>query len=107
MAENDELKKFKSDEEANRKQFEVDKTLQEMSEKVDVPDTAMAEMKEKAKEFDLMGIDGWKNYCKAKAFDFAAKVKPGKTEDEIKRYGLPFTFTAPVKKSDDLIWTAK
>jgi hypothetical protein len=73
MAENEELKKFKLAVEEKEKEYAVEKTLQELAQKVVVPDEAMAEMKEKAKEFALKDLDAWKNLCKAKSFDFAVK----------------------------------
>ncbi len=101
MAENEELKKFKADTEAKQKAFAVDATLQELAEKVVIPEDALVEMKAKADEFAFSEIEGWKNYCKAKSFDFAVKTVKGKEED-IVRIGFPFAGT--VKSSKDNLW---
>jgi hypothetical protein len=98
MAENEDLKKFKADVEESQKNFAVDTTLKELSDKVVIPDEAMTDMKDKAKEFSLADIEGWKNYCKAKSFDFAIKPSGKKDEDEIVRIG--FSTTTQIVKDD-------
>jgi ribosomal protein L9 len=105
MAENEELKKFKADMEASQKQFAVDSTLKELSDKVVIPDDVMSEMRAKAEEFAFAEIDGWKNYCKAKSFDFAVKSKSKKNDDDIVRIGFPFGNTN--KSSKDDLWAGK
>jgi hypothetical protein len=102
MAENEELKKFKLAVEEKEKEFAVEKTLQELAQKVVVPDEAMAEMKEKAKEFALADLDAWKNLCKAKSFDFA--VKQPAEKQEFTRMANAWT-KAPVVT--DSLWVGK
>ena len=100
MAENEDLKKFKADVEESQKNFAVDTTLKELSDKVVIPDEAMTDMKDKAKEFSLADIEGWKNYCKAKSFDFAVKPSKKKDEDDIVRIGFPFANGVGTKVSE-------
>jgi hypothetical protein len=99
MAENSGLKAFKMAVEEEKKNMAVEQTLAELNEKVVVSETDMFEMKEKAKEFSGDDLEGWKNYCKARAFEFA--VRPTKIVDGTVRIGLPFS--EGVVKSGD-IW---
>jgi len=99
MAENEDLKKFKADFETSQKQFEVEKTLKEMSEKVVLSDEARAEMSADAENFSLDNIEQWKTSCKAKSFDFAIREK-GKSDDVV-RVGMPFG-SGSLKAKDDL-----
>lgn len=100
MAENEELKKFKADVEESQKNFAIDTTLKELSDKVIISEEAMTDMRDKAKEFSFAEIEGWKNYCKAKSFDFAVKPSKKKDEDDIVRIGFPFTSTSKPAKDD-------
>jgi len=96
MAENENLKKFKADVEASQFQFEVETTLKEVENAVEMPKEEMAALREKAAEFSLLTLDAYKNMVRAKAFTFAAK---GKSSNEV-RIGLPFTnVDKPTKKS--------
>jgi hypothetical protein len=99
MAENEELKKFKADIEAEKKEFEVEKTLNEMAEKVVLPDEAKKEMAAKADEFAYADLEQWKQYVKAKSFDFAIR-EHGK--EEVKKLGNPWA-TGKLKPNSD-IW---
>jgi len=91
MAENEELKKFKTDVENEKKQFAVNGFLVELAEKVVVPEESMTAMREKATDFTFAEIDGWKNHCKAFAFDFTPKLgNENEEEDNILKYALPF-----------------
>ena len=101
MAENEELKKFKAESESARKFAQVDKTLAELSEKVVIPDEAMAEFRASAENFSFENIGAWENECKAKSFDFA--VKKLSKEDKIEKIGLPFNSTGLRKPSND-VW---
>jgi hypothetical protein len=98
MAENEELKKFKADFEAQQKGFAVDKTLKELGEKVYITDEARQEMIAEADKYSLENIDQWKTFCKAKSFDFAVRES---SKVDVVRVGQPFTASTP-KKSDDL-----
>lgn len=102
MAENEELKKFKSETETAQKNFAVEETLKQLSDKVDIDADTIEEMRSEAAKFSLPDLEGWKNYCKAKSFDFAVK-KNKKVEQSIPRIGLPFTETAHVKND---IWAS-
>ena len=81
MAENEELRKFKADAEGQQKQFAVDSTLKELSEKVVIPDEMLATLRSEAEKFALADIEGWKNFCKAQTWEFAV-VQKAKEEDE-------------------------
>ena len=102
MAENDELKKFKADFEAQQKGFAVDKTLKELGEKVYITDEARQEMIAEAEKYSLEDIDQWKTFCKAKSFDFAVRES---SKVDVVRVGMPFQASTP-KKSDDL-WASQ
>jgi hypothetical protein len=97
--ENEDLKKFKFGVEGQQKEEIVKSTLKELSEKVVIPEEAMSEMLASAEKFSFEELDAWKNECKAKSFDFAAK-ESGK-EDSVKKLGLPFN-TIPKPQND--IW---
>ena len=99
MAENEELKKFKAEVETNQKAFAVEQMIQELSEKVIIPDEAKAEMIEEATKYTFAQLDEWRTYCKAKSFEFADKETNSKSD--VVRVGMPFTVSTP-KKSDDL-----
>ena len=104
MAENEELKKFKHAVEEDKKDFEVKQTLMALKEKVIVPEDAETEMLEESKKFSINDIETWKNYCKAKSFDFA--VKPSNKKTEFNRIGLPFTTATPTSNKSD-VWANK
>lgn len=95
MAENEELKKFKADVEANRFNAEVGFALKEIEESVVIPKSEIEALFEESKKFSLETIDAFKNLAKARAFNFAVK---GKKEDEPKRYALPFVLNDNSKK---------
>lgn len=98
MSKNEELEKFKADVEKSQKAFAVEKTLQELAEKVILPDDAKTEMITEAEKYSFSELESWRNYCKAKSFDFAVK-DIGK--QEIVRVGLPVS-GATQKKQNDL-----
>lgn len=100
MAENEELKKFKADVEAQQKAFAVKQTIEELSQKVVLTSEAKEEMALEAERYSLDKLDEWKTYCKAKSFDFS--VRDG-GESEVIRVGLPFTASAQTKKDD--LWS--
>jgi hypothetical protein len=101
MSENEELKKFKAELESQQKEFTVNQTLKELFASVQLPEDIKLEMKTEAEKYSLGNIEAWKNYCKAKSYDFAIKQpeKPGIIE-----VGLPFSGTTKTK--DDL-WASK
>jgi hypothetical protein len=96
MAENDELKKFKADVEERQFKFEVESTMKEIENAVEMPKDEFASLFEKAKEFSLQSVDAWKNLAKAKAFTFSAKS--GKKEEGVKKYALPWNESGKEKK---------
>jgi len=98
MAENEELKKFKAEIEQQQKKFAIDQTIAELETKVIIPDEDKEEMIEEAEKYTLENIEAWKNYCKAKSFDFA--ILETKKSD-VERVGLPFGNTTQ-KRNDDL-----
>lgn len=102
MAENEDLKKFKADVESQQKEFAVSSTLKELSEKVVIPEDALIEMKAEAEKYSFAEIDGWKNYAKAKSFDFKDKKGKKDEDDEVIKYAFPFA-NIKVKDSDD-VW---
>jgi len=99
--ENEDLKKFKFGVEEFRKAEMVDATLKELENRVVVPEEAMAEMRASAEKYSFEQIDAWKNECKAKSFDFAAKEPADGEERHIKRIQLPFT---NIPKPQNDIW---
>lgn len=101
MAENKELKKFKADVEEQQKQFAVELTLKELSERVIVPDDAEKEMISEAEKYSFSEIEKWKTYCKAKSFDFARKEAE---KSDVVRVGMPFAPTTQKKKDD--LWSS-
>lgn len=102
MEENKALKEFKEQKENEQKLFEVEKTLTELSEKVVIPAEVKEEMKAEAEKYEFSNIDAWKTYCKAKSFDFQAKVEKDDSKS-VERVGMPFT--AATHKTDDQLWS--
>jgi hypothetical protein len=100
MAENEELKKFKASVEEQQKMAEVDKTLKEMAEKVNIPDEEMAAFRASAEKYSFAQLDAWKNECKAKSFDFTAKKN---SKDSVEKIGLPWNNNNLPKPNRD-IW---
>lgn len=105
MAENEELKKFKAGIEEERKAYAVEETLKALESKVIIPEEAMAEMREEAKKFSLESIDAWKNYCKAKSFDFAVRQTKKTDGENLIKIGLPFGKTVSSDAND--VWANK
>jgi hypothetical protein len=97
MADNEELKKFKADFEAQQKAFEVEKTLKELGDKVVLSAEAKEEMMAEAEKFSLAEISTWVTNCKAKSFEFAVKEN---NKPDVVRVGMPFTASAPKKNND-------
>jgi len=88
MAENEQLKKFKAEEEQKQFKFAVDSTLKSIEEKTQIPADELESLREKSKEFTIYTLDAWTNLAKARGLDFA--LKGDKKDDGVKRYGLPF-----------------
>ena len=97
----DELHKFKADVEKSQKEFAVEQTLRELSDKVIIPEDAREKMVQEAEKYSLEDLEGWKNYCKALSFDFAVKEK--EVEGQVTKVGLPFGKAAGKKKKD--LWS--
>ena len=89
MAELEELRAFKAEKEQEQFNFAVDATLKAIEKDSEIPADELDGLREKAKEFSLETLEGWKNLAKARGFDFAKKDKK-EEDDGIKRYGLPF-----------------
>ena len=98
MAENEELKKFKAELEGQQKNFAIDETLKEISASVYLPDDVRAELRAEAEKYTLENIETWKNYCKAKSFDFAIRMPKNTGVIEV---GLPFGGTT---KKQNSLW---
>lgn len=96
MAENEELKKFKAELEKQQKDFAVNETLKDLSASVYLPDDVKAELIEESTKYTLENIEVWKNFCKAKSFDFAIRNPQNKNVVEI---GLPFGGATKKQKS--------
>jgi hypothetical protein len=88
MAENAELKEFKSKIEKAEFALAVDISLKELENCVDIPLNKLEEMRTKSEEFNIETIDAWKNDCKILAFPFAVKTK--RENGAVKRIGLPW-----------------
>lgn len=99
---NEKLQDFKNTIELERFEFEVNASLKELQETVEIPEKVIKEMREKSSEYDLETIDSWKNDCKAQAFAYA--VKQEDKESKEKKIGLPWGKLGNTKKSfwDDL-----
>jgi hypothetical protein len=99
MAENEELRRIKSEVEAEQKKFAINETLKELEASAYLPDEVKAEMREDAENYTLENLEVWKNNCKAKAFDFAIRqpADPG-----VIKVGLPF---GGITKQKDDIWS--
>ncbi len=81
-----ELEKYKADTEASQKQFAVDGVISELKASFELPEDVEKELRTEAEKFSLVDIDGWKNICKARTFDFAV-ASAGKGE-AFKRIGI-------------------
>lgn len=99
MAENKDLKEFKAETEAKQKEFAIAETMRELSEKANVPDDVKQEIIAEAQKHTLETLDDWKNFAKAKCFDFA---KPEKSEEEEKIEVIGFSFYEKVTPATDL-----
>lgn len=102
MEENEQLKKFKADVDGQQKEFAIQSTLKELSEKVVIPSEARDEMVAEAEKYSFSNIEAWKTYCKAKSFDFA--IKENGEKDTVVKFALPFAGSK--KSADDTLWTA-
>ena len=100
MQENTELKNFKKDIEIKQKNFEVERTIKELEDKVVLSAEAKEEMLAEAEKYEFSNIENWKTYCKAKSFEFAIRDN-GKSD--VYRVGLPFSGTTPNKSND--LWS--
>lgn len=98
MQENEELKKFKADQDKLQKEFAVKKFIEKLSEKVILPDTVKDEMVKEAESFTLANLNEWETSCKAKSFDFALRETD---KSDVVPIGLIYT-AENIKKSDDL-----
>jgi hypothetical protein len=93
------LKEFKAGIEAQQKQFAVEMTLKELSEKFAIPEETLAEMRSDAEKIEFEGLESWKTSVKAKSVDFAVIGK--KDKEDVVRIGLVWN-TAPRKAQDNL-----
>ena len=96
MAENEELKKFKCNIEESQKEYAIQEMMNELEEKVVLPEEAKEEMIAEAEKYSLDNIEAWRNYCKAKSFEFATREDKN---SEVVVVGLA-SITAPQAKDD-------
>ena len=96
MEENKKLKEFKQKIEEDQKAFTIEKTLQEISQKVIIPEETKEEMVQEAEKYSLENIEAWINWCKAKSFEFAMKKN---SESDVTKVGMPFPAKTDEKKS--------
>lgn len=101
MAECEDLKKFRAEIENQQKEFAVNETLRDISASVILPDEVREDLRTEAEKYTLGNIEVWKNYCKAKSFDFA--IKQPKNDGVIK-IGLPF---GGITKKENDLWAEK
>ena len=99
MAENEELKKFKSNIEESQKSFAVEQTIRELEEKVIIPEEQKAEMIADAEKYSFSEIEEWKTLCKAKSFDFVAR-ESDESNVIVKKAALPFGDITAKSKND-------
>lgn len=93
MAENAELKQFKSDIQSGQFKFEVDATLKEIENSVSMPREVMESLREESVKFSVDTVDAWKNLARAKAFEYTSKTNK---KDSVVRYAInnsPFVGT--------------
>ena len=93
MAENEELKEFKSKMEKERFEFEVGRVLKEVEESM--PPNELETAREDAAQFTLETIDAWANKVRAKAFTFSKDKEDG---TGTVRIGLPWGDVDKTKK---------
>jgi len=94
------LKKFKTDSEREKFEFEVNSVLSEAYE-AGMSKDDIAAFREKALEFSLDTIDAFKNMVKAKAFVFVNTTKRNERQPGFVKIGMPFT---EEKVKPDQIW---
>jgi len=104
MAENEELKAYKSSIEEEQKFARVQAFLVDLGNKVVVPEETMSEFSENSNNFAIEELHVWEAECKAKSFDFA--VRSGKKE-EVQKIALPFKSTTLRKPNNDIWHGAK
>jgi hypothetical protein len=92
MAENDELKKFKADVLGQRFAFEVESTLNDVSDTM--PKDKLDDVRKDSENFNLENVDIWKNKVKALAFSYSKEKK----SDGINRMALSNSGWLPEKK---------
>jgi hypothetical protein len=97
--ENKALKDFKCEMEAKQFAFEVDSTMKEVEQAVEMPKEKFDALLEESKKFSLENIDSWKNMVKAEAFTFSKKEK---VDDGIVRFANPWGTTKDTKKKSSL-----
>jgi hypothetical protein len=99
MSENEGLKKFKADVESKQFAFEVESTLNEVSDTM--PKDKISEYREDSKNFSLETIDGWKNKVKAIAFSY---TKDKKSSDGITRIAMAWIDNSKRESNFDNGW---
>lgn len=95
----EEYKQYKEDIEKSQKAFAVEQTIQELSQKVVIPEEEKERMIAEAEKYSFENLETWKNYCKALSFEFAIKEKD---ENKVIKVGLPFGNT---KKTKNDLWS--
>lgn len=100
MSENEDLKKFKANVEAQQKQFAVAEAMKELEKKAKLPDEVRDEIVAEAEKYSLEQLDSWKNFAKAKSFDFAVTSveSDNQTSDDVAIIGFSFYKETPAEK---------
>lgn len=102
LAENAEMKQKFADQEAQQKEMAVNSFMKEMSDKVEMSEEQVSEMKEKSKEFSFDKIEDWKNHVKAFCFDF--KPKKNQEENENKTFSFALGFEDVKIPQTENVW---
>jgi len=97
MAAGEELKKFKADVEARQFAFEIETTLNEVSEVLSKEDVNQA--RENSKNYSLESVGAWKNEVKAMAF--SANKDSKKPDDGITRFATSWVDQKKDSKLED------
>lgn len=101
MSEMNDLKKFKIDYEEMQRKMEVEKTMNYISEKSEMPEDMKCEMKKEGEACKYSEIDAWSNKVKARAFEFAKPIKNANKEQNYVRFSLP---TVPNAEKSNNVW---
>ena len=99
MAENKELREFKANVEKSKFDYEVDMTMKEIENSVEMPKEEFESIITESAKFSLDSIDAWKNLARAKAFSYASKSK--KEKDGFVKYAINNPFAGKYQATDN------